>query len=304
MILVAIVTAVVLELFLAAATSWRGYGWMSSLSSWMRTRLGDSAVWQGPVGVIVTMLPLLLVILVFQVALADVMFGIPMLLLSIVVLVFCLRFQPLDHLCDVFAESGAHVADGDAGLSEEYKAREAAAEILHCDIPEGPARARALNDVVLVEAHERLFGVVFWFALLGPIGAVLFRYAWLLNSNRAEADGFAMAARRLYAILCWPSARLVAVAYALAGSFEEAVQRWSRDPESGEEDFFSLDASEMILATSGYGALSGDRYEIEHDQDGKHLEPGIVSAAQGLVLRAILVWGVVLVMVSLAGWAA
>ena len=301
MILVAVVTAVIIELFLSGISGWRRYGWFHAYAGWLRSKVSNTPALNGAGGVLLVLLPILALIGVFQVALKDQLLGLPWLLFSIVVLVYCLRYQSLDHLVDVFTDASDVAAGTGEHLEDDFKAREAAAEILHRDIPAGPERATALTEVLLVESHERLFGVLFWFILLGPFGAVMFRLAWVLEQHRSEnEDGFREASRRLYGILAWLPVRFVAIAYALAGSFEDAIHDWKRD-ENAEP--LSPESSDAVLASTGCGALSADRYMSESTGDEKHLEPEAVSAAQGLVLRTLLVWGVTLVLLTLAGWA-
>jgi membrane protein required for beta-lactamase induction len=302
MILVAVVTAVILELFLSGIAGWRRYSWFSRYAGWLIKKMGGKAVLNGAVGVVLVLLPILALVAVFQVALQGELLGLPSLLFSILILVYCLRYQSLDHLVDVFTDASDAAAGAGEHLEDDFRAREVAAEILHGDIPAGKERASALTEVLLVESHERLFGVLFWFVILGPFGAVLFRLTWVLDRHCPEnEDGFREASHRLYGILAWLPVRLLAIAYALAGSFEDAIHDWKRDEES---DPLSPESSDAVLATTGCGALAADRYIIESSGDEKHLEPEAVSAAQGLVLRSLLVWGVSLGLLTLAGWAA
>ncbi len=302
MILVAAVTAVIIELFLSGISGLRHYRWFLRYRDWLMGRLSDVSQLQGAGGVLIVLLPVVGLVAVFQIALRDVMLGLPWLLFAIIVLVWCLRYQALDHLIDVFTEASAPAASDESAQENEFTARQAAAGILHREVPAGPQRAAALTEVLLVEAHERLFGVLFWFIVLGPVGAVLFRLAWLLEQHADdERPAFAEASRRLYGILAWLPARTLAVSYALAGSFEDAIHDWQRGEDN---DPLSPEASTTVLATTGYGALTADRYAIENADDKTCLEPEAVAAAQGLVMRSLLIWGVTLVLLALAGWAA
>ena len=70
----------------------------------------------------------------------------------------------------------------------------------------------------MLRAHEYLFAVVFWFLLLGAVGGLLYCLAAnLARRHEKVGDGYAGAARRLHNILMWPSARLLALGFALGG---------------------------------------------------------------------------------------
>ena len=158
------------------------------------------------------------------------------------------------------------------------------------------ADTRACDEAVLhgilVGAHDRWFAVIFWFALLGPLGAVLFRAVEQL-ARRPGEDDFAVAVGQLYGVLGWLPARLMALAYALSGHFEQAMHGWRGvpgvDPIAGQ--------SEAVLLAAGEGALCAEREEC------LATEPvSLIRAAMGLVWRTLLVWLAVIAVMILAGW--
>jgi AmpE protein len=177
---------------------------------------------------------------------------------------------------------------------------------------------QTVSEGLLVQANDRLFGVLFWFFVLGPVGAVLYRLSWGLaiaedsGLDDTEMDeeaapalpGFTEAATRLYAILAWAPARLGAGAYALAGSFEDAVHQWRNYYQRSTDS--RLESNDEVLRAAGSGALQLDRYVVQteeaHEGD-VPLEPAAVNAARGLVLRALVIWVATIVVVTLALWA-
>ena len=95
---------------------------------------------------------------------------------------------------------------------------------------------QAVERAIYVQANNRIFGVVFWFLLLGPTGAWAFRVLDLLR-HRAECEGgpgarppegapTMDAVRALHGLLAWIPSRLLALGYVLAGNFEEAMAGW------------------------------------------------------------------------------
>ncbi|WP_075185837.1 regulatory signaling modulator protein AmpE [Teredinibacter haidensis] len=84
-----------------------------------------------------------------------------------------------------------------------------------------------LHEHVLREAgyrgFERMFAVLFWFFVLGPVGALLYRLTFLYSHEAQPEDDLA---RRLRWILEWPAVRLLGLSFALTGNFVGCFQRW------------------------------------------------------------------------------
>ena len=115
-------------------------------------------------------------------------------------------------------------------------ARRAAAAIMEHDAAQRrDMRAAAVEDAIFVQANNRVFGVLFWFVVLGPTGlgpaaAWLFRLSDLMRraaiAQSAPGATGGECAERLHFLLAWLPARLLALGYALAGSFEDARRSW------------------------------------------------------------------------------
>ncbi|HEX7031290.1 MAG TPA: regulatory signaling modulator protein AmpE, partial [Gammaproteobacteria bacterium] len=159
-------------------------------------------------------------------------------------------------------------------------------------LPARPERTRAVITRLLVLAGRRLFGVIFWYALLGPAGAVLFRAADILrHRSDLESDAALNAATRLYGMLEWAPSRLLAGSYALAGSFDEAMAERRAYYTECQGRFFEI--NEDILACTGRGALA-----FEHETG----EVEDLEATANLLFRALVIWLAVLALLSLLGW--
>jgi AmpE protein len=222
-----------------------------------------------PAVIPVTVLAVLLVIPVFLpiFLLGDAMYGgFPYLILAIVVLFFSLG--PKDIGEEVEEYCTALEAEDDERIAITAKA------LIEHDMPvEAVERTRQVEEAVCVQANNRLFAVIFWFVLLGPFGAWTFRVTDLIRrravfkATRDDSGETATAVRdaaiNLHGWLAWVPARLTAVGYALAGSFDAALHAW-RAP----DDVASLhqsEQSEKLLARVGTAALSIQDIEDETD---------------------------------------
>jgi len=152
-----------------------------------------------------------------------------------------------------------------------------------------------------VQANNRLFGVMFWFALLGPVGALAFRLTDLMRreglARAAEPGGEARAelCQRLHGVLAFLPARLVALSYGVAGSFEESFSGWRRYL-AGETGHF-FDANDRLLVHAGIGAL-GSRWDGTPDDSER------ARAAFALTEAAFYVWLAGFALLTLISWSA
>jgi len=101
-----------------------------------------------------------------------------------------------------------------------------------CEQLDGAGCARATVESVLENGNDSVFGALFWFALLGSAGAVLYRLANTLDAMWGYRNQrflqFGWAAARLDDLLNYLPARICALCYALAGHSKSGLQCWRR----------------------------------------------------------------------------
>jgi len=254
---------------------------------WVRERLSGPA-WDHIGGLLLLLLPLWASVVLVQNWTSDWLFGLIGLLFYVAVLVYCLGPRDLGADVDTYCQARE---SGDTALHQR-----AAAFLLHGDaVPDDPAQcAQQVSTAVLVEANDRLFAVLFWFALLGPLGAVLYRSVAVLYQQRREPGEFGDSIAWLNSALVWLPARLAAFGYALSGHFDAAVEGWRNAHHSQPQ---GSEGTLEVLAVTGAGALGSDSGTA--GQDGVQR----VRAAMRLVWRTLAIWLVVIALLTLAGWA-
>lgn len=100
--------------------------------------------------------------------------------------------------------------------------------------PEPEPTHRSLLGALFIQSHERLFGVLMWFFVLGPAGAVMYRLASrlprILRENLPQMVGTPalQSADALHSMLAWIPARLTSLLYAFVGSFDDAWREYNR----------------------------------------------------------------------------
>jgi len=222
------------------------------------------------------------------------------LLLAIVVLFFSLGPHDIGEDVDDYCEA--------LESENEDEIVRAAKAIVEGDVPtESLQRIQCVEESVCVQANNRLFAVIFWFMLLGPLAAWAYRVTDLIrrravfNAARSEADDadaerIRDAAESLHGWLAWIPARLTAVGYATAGHFDEAIAAL-RAP--AEQTGLSLsEQNEKLLARVGVAALA-----LQQDPDESMTARGArgAVAANRLVFRLLLIWAVIISAMTLYG---
>ena len=213
-----------------------------------------------------------------------------------------------------------------AALSEGElpEARRLLAEWTHQDVRDLDARevARLSVENALITTHRHVFGVFFWLLLpIGPAGAVIYRVAEYLarawNGPDLKEESFGSFAKKAFDLIDWLPVRLTAIAFAIVGNFEDAVYAW--------RNFARRWKSETtgIILSSGGGAM-GVRLgtpaeyapgvpEVDvtaYDSTSADVEilPGeepsvrALQSTVGLIWRALLLWILLLLLVSVANW--
>ncbi|HEX7642463.1 MAG TPA: CobD/CbiB family protein [Burkholderiaceae bacterium] len=182
--------------------------------------------------------------------------------------------------------------------------------------------SRIAVERALITVHRNVFGVFFWFLMpLGPACAVMYRVAEYLARAWNEPDhmkneAFGQFAARAFYWIDWIPVRLTAIAFAVVGNFEDAIYAWRNFAERWDDEAIGI-----ILAAGG-GAMGvrlgapavnaavivpvDETASIEPPAIEADAPPGEESSARamqstvGLVWRALLLWMLLLLLLSIA----
>ena len=296
MTLIAVVLGLLLERVLSHALHLREAGWAPGYYRWLRGTIENSSTALQVTGCIAGLLLLALPVALVAASLDEWLPRLTWILFAALVLVFSLGPRDLDE------ELEDYIAAETAG--DARRARAAAAVIIEHDAAQRrEARAESVEEAAFVQANNRVFGVLFWFVLLGPtalgpVAAWLFRASDLMRraaiADAAPLPAVAACFERIHFWLAWLPARLVALSYALAGSFEEARREMGRGVEAVGR---MMERNDLLLVLAGRGALA--RVDAA---DAEIAAPA--QAALRLIRRALLIWLTIIALLSLGAWVA
>lgn len=297
--LLALLIGLIVERLATQLFHLRRLRWLDQLLDFGFRRVEQFANWPALIPVIILAIVLVVPVFLIRFSLGDTFFGFPYLILAIIVLFFSLG--PKDIGEDVDDYCRAIEAD------DEDRIRATAKALTEKEAPtDAMERIRNVEEAVCVQANNRLFAVIFWFILFGPLGAWTYRVTDLIrrravfNATRNdETSGSATiveATQQLQGWLAWIPARLTAIGYAMAGSFDGALTAWRSTNEG--DDASADEHHESLLARVGVGALSLQDIEGESIPD-----RGVRGAirANGLVFRSLFIWAAVIAAMTLYG---
>lgn len=237
---------------------------------------------------------------------------------NVVIVYFTLGFRQFSHH---FTDIHFALNDGDVP-----RAREILHEWIGIDTTDMPVSEIVRHTLIraVIASHRHVFGVFFWFLMpIGPTGAVLYRIAEYLARDWARSDdgrdghtdAFPGFAQYAFYLIDWIPVRLTALGFAIVGNFEDAIYAWRNHANQWP------DANEGVLLAAGSGALgarlAGPLAEpssveavnaLAQGDDGAAIPvgeactPRTLQLAVGLVWRAVILWMILLLMLTVTVW--
>lgn len=216
----------------------RHWRWFNKYQHWLAGRIAN---WPSVILLAICVLPFMIAAGMISCLLTPILYGVFKLIFGVIVLVYCLgpdnlwvqAFSTLNEL---------HKEDPAIAIARVQSAFGIAA-------PENSqAFHQALTRAIFIAANERVFATVFWFVLLGPLGAVMYR-SISMCAQQSEL-GLTKLATQLQQILDWLPVRLLTFIFALSGHFTAVFAIWKKEAASG------LQMNDVILTDCGVGALA------------------------------------------------
>lgn len=333
MSLLAILISLALEKLAPVINRLRSLAWFTDYQQWIHARLANQPKWQGiPSLLLIVLLPVI-GIAIIQHYLNDLL---PLFsfAFSVIALIYCLGPQDEhrrvnDYLDAIEDENRSDKDSTQTDLSEILQAGGIASNhTTESETADETSRINQLIYAVLSITHDRMLAILFWFVVLGPMGAVLYRLTLTLSQNALPAttgdnadaqidsqidnsDNFNDAVKRLHHLLGWIPSHLTALSYAVMGSFVHALQAWkdrrkedtATSPDNDQQErrntfegtLESTSTNRDLLLRIGIAAL---QFNTNPPQDNN-----AVRETLGLCGRSLIAWITVLAIMTLAGWA-
>ena len=167
--------------------------------------------------------------------------------------------------------------------------------------------ARAATESVLENGSDAVFAALFWFAVAGAPGVVLYRLAntldamWGYRTPRFERFGWAAA--RIDDALNYLPARLAALTYALLGQTRRALACWRRQapqwdsPNAG--PVMAAGAGALGVELGGAAVYHGEVHPRPLLGEGQPANAASIAGALSLLRHGVALW---LLVVLIGGW--
>jgi len=288
MTIISILIAFTLCHFVRELRHLRRFEWVSAFTGFCNDKFKKLPGWSGPTGFLVIIgLPLLAAYFV-NILLYSVLGQMGEFLLAIVVLIY--NFGPRDLDIDV---RRVITAEGD----EQQK--DALEGLLDGPIPEDKDACQTVAiDAVFRKALKRWFGIIFWFAVLGIYGALLYRLAvWLSGDDFELYDGQKELIRRLCKIMEWPVAQLMTLSLAVATDFDSVYRAWKQYHDERGHGLF--EGNNEFMLTSARTIVKTGHAENDGYADQLQGPMASIKLSMDLVWRSLGVWATVLAILLL-----
>ena len=161
------------------------------------------------------------------------------------------------------------------------------------DRQKDPCENRSAQDL-FITSYRNLFGVIFWYALFGPVGLALYFVVGKLQNlitdqqtsspEEETQSSLSLCMDKIMGVLDWVPVRLVGLSYALVGHFGSVFKSWLKKLSDG------ISNTHKLVSEWGMIALK----DVAEDTQ--------TAEAITLIDRALLVWLVVVFLVTVGAW--
>jgi len=215
----------------------RHWQWFGRYQYFLTTRLAN---WPGFLLLIVSVLPVLMVVGIIEFAICGWLYNIPKLIFGLIILLYCMG--PNNLWVQIYSCIRA------LNKEEPHVAIEQVKTVFGITaVDQSQNFHQSFTRAIFIAANQRIFAVIFWFAVLGPIGAILYRVISL--STNSSVSSVTQAAVYMQKVLDWIPARAITFIFALGGHFTLVFARWKQHVKQG------IDSNDAILGECGIAGL-------------------------------------------------
>ncbi len=279
--LIVILLCLWLDYYMHVGARGRQQYYFNRYEDFLKNLFSRMSWWEGSLSLVLISLPIILIVGAIQ-WYGIVHANLLTLLLGVAVLLFCLGTSPLQSKLDDYLR-----ADDAKAVESENALKTFMVDV---GIKSDEGFYRTVTQLQFWQCHERFFAIVFWFLILGPIGAIVYRMISWFHDNAVH--GVSMYPKQaeqmtwLHGWAAWLPSRLVSLTYTLVGNFMASFDVWYKMA-------FKIGAVNDILVDSGMASLG------LHDTPANQASKDENLHAQALILRALLVWVLVIAVATL-----
>lgn len=291
MTLLVMIFALVMQRYLNLGHEISRSRWIIGYLNWMQGIFKRTAAWGNIFGTIILILPIVIIVAVLQWLLTGWLLMIVRFFLDLAILWFCLDAYPIkQRLAEYFSALVNHDATALHQHSEKFLSGNNKAKNGH----NLTGLARAVTCEIFLRVEERIFGILFWFVILGPAGAVIYFLISIIRSLASTQNSpyveLLEPSNKIFAVIDWIPARLLGLSFALVGHFISGFNYWRKNV------FTKPKADSDFVVQAGFASLNMEHIDVIHaDVEENH-------AAVGLAERSIFLWVVVVAIFTLGGW--
>lgn len=275
---VIILISIALERFINCGRYFARFAWFDAYLKRLHSLTSKTNLWQGVIGFLIALLPPVIIVAIVYFLFSQILYGLIGYLIALAVLIYCLgpedifaKFQAyltINKVTPVDAASTATKSKAKAETEPATKTDESQKsqgdnldltpiEHLIIDKPEHASELkRSITSSIFFNYNQAIFAVAFWFVVLGPIGAVLYRITALIKQAAFKSGShhaqLAQPAKCFLDILDWIPVRLLGLGYALVGDFSACFNFWLRHV------LTSIKMNKEFIIRSGLVALDVD----------------------------------------------
>lgn len=280
--LIIILLCLWLDHYLHVGARGRQQEYFEKYENFLKANFERLKVPEGMVSLIVIAAPVIVLVGFFQ------MYGamysnLAELILGVLVLLFCLGASPLQAKIEHYLKPAE-----DQGSSAESDLKSFMSK---AGVGGKGSFYRQVTELQLWQSHERFFAVVFWFLILGPIGAILYRMISWFHDDAMHGEACYASQEEhmgwLHSWAAWIPARLVALSYTLVGNFMNSFDLWYKEAiKKGHVKEILVDCGMASLGLDDVADSKADKQENE--------------LAQSLIHRALLVWVLIIAVATIS----